>query len=51
MQNLDFYVTKDLKIFYSLLYFKAERRKEKKDSVFLELSFVDLLCFYINLMD
>lgn len=36
--NLDFSVTKDLQIFYSLLYFRAERRKKKKkerDSIFL----------------
>lgn len=33
MGNLDFYVPKDLQIFYSLLSFKAEEKK--KDSIFL----------------
>lgn len=36
MENLDFSVTKDFQIFYSLLYFKAERRKRRrKDNIFL----------------
>lgn len=54
MGNLDFSVTKDLQIFYSLLYFRAERRKEKKkiERQYLpELSFVDLLCLYIYRRD
>lgn len=29
----DFYVTKDLQIFYSSLYFKAEKRKKKKKTI------------------